>query len=152
MKQRKDELQEIAQDYFDEAIRYYKNAKEVLKSAKIEYNLYVDTKPVAEACAMGYLGILKAIDGYLTLRGVDKAELPHYYNGYLKSLSKYLAHDGKLRSSFVGAYDVLHVLGYYRDSHDVDVIKTGFQRAKFIIEHLSHKKIPKGVKNETKKR
>ncbi|MEW6097076.1 MAG: DUF5618 family protein [bacterium] len=91
MKSVKDDLKEIAQGYFDEAIRYYKNGREVLKSAKIEYNLYIDTKPVSEACAMGYLGVLKAIDGYLTLRGIEKTQLPHSYNGYLKLLAKYLA-------------------------------------------------------------
>ncbi|GAB4541662.1 MAG: hypothetical protein Fur0020_11100 [Thermodesulfovibrionia bacterium] len=32
-----------------EALRYLKNAKEILKAAKIEGNFYADKKPVREA-------------------------------------------------------------------------------------------------------
>jgi len=141
MKLEKDILKERAQHCFDEAIRYYKNAKEILNSARIEYNLYKDTKPVAEASSICYLGVLKAINGYLILRGINEDELPQSYPGYLKLLSQYLVHDGKVRASFTGAYQILHILGYYRERTDVSVLKTGFQRARFVIEHLSHKKI-----------
>jgi len=141
MKLEKDILKQRAQNYFAEAMRYYKNAKEILHSAKIEYNLYEDTKPVAEASGLCYLGVLKAINGYLILRGVNEEELPQSYAGYLKLLSQYLAHDGKVRSSFTSAYELLHILGYYRGGRNVEGIKIGFQKAKFVIEHLSHKKI-----------
>jgi len=38
-----------------EAIRYFNNAKEILSKAKIEDNIYTDSKPVREACGTAYL-------------------------------------------------------------------------------------------------
>jgi hypothetical protein len=116
------------------------------------YKSYEDAKPVVKACGVCYIGMLKACDGYLILRGVDEANLPTSYQGYWQALSKYLAHDGKVKSALKVAYQNLHILGYYRKGVGVSMIKEGFQCAKFVIEHLSHKNIPKGVKNETKKR
>jgi hypothetical protein len=145
MTQRKDELKEIAQEYFNEAIRFYNNAKEILKDVKIVYKAYEDTKPVVKACGVCYIGMLKALDGYLILRGVDKAKLPTSFQGYWQALSKYLSHNGKVKSALNVAYENLHILGYYRGGKGVGMIKEGFQCAKFIIEHLSHKKITKGV-------
>ncbi|MEW6097077.1 MAG: hypothetical protein AB1567_11235 [bacterium] len=52
-----------------------------------------------------------------------------------------MQHDGKVKSSFIGAYEELHILGYYRGKRDVDGVKIGFKRAKFVIEYLSHRKI-----------
>jgi hypothetical protein len=34
---------------YDEAHRYYRDAKEILKPAKIEYNRYTEAKPVQES-------------------------------------------------------------------------------------------------------
>lgn len=43
-----------------EAIRYFNNAKEILSKTPIEDNIYVDIKPVQEACGTAYLSVLKA--------------------------------------------------------------------------------------------
>jgi len=48
-----------------EALRYLQNAKEILKNAPVEDDIYTDTKPVREACGTAYLAVLKAIDEYL---------------------------------------------------------------------------------------
>jgi hypothetical protein len=39
------------------------------------------------------------------------------------------------------AYQNLHILGYYRGGVDVEMIKSGFKHAKFIIERLSKVKL-----------
>ncbi|MEW6097075.1 MAG: DUF5618 family protein [bacterium] len=133
----------LASDYFDEAVRFYNNAKDILKDVKIVYKSYQDTKPVVKACGVGYIGMLKACDGYLISRGIDKAKLPTSYQGYWQVLSKDLSHNGKVKSALKVAYENLHIFGYYRGGTGVSMIKEGFQCAKFVIEHLSHKKIPK---------
>ena len=55
-----------------EALRYLQNAKEILRSAPVEDNIYSDVKPVQEACGVAYLAVLKAIDAYLLKKGVDE--------------------------------------------------------------------------------
>jgi hypothetical protein len=65
-----------------EALRYLENAKEILKTAPIEDNTYTDVKYVQEACATAYLAILKAIDEFLTKKGVTEKELPQSVDGY----------------------------------------------------------------------
>lgn len=141
MKLVKDNLKEIAQNYFNEAIRFYKNGKDILKDVPIVYKSYEDSKPVAEAAGISYLGMLKALDGYLILRGIDKAKLPTSFQGYWQTLSKDMVHNGKMKSAIKIAYENLHILGYYRGGTGVSMIKEGFACAKFVIEHLSHKKI-----------
>jgi hypothetical protein len=65
-----------------EALRYLKNAEEIIKKAPREGNTYTDLKPVQEACGTAYLAVLKAIDEYLIKRGVDERELPQFIEGY----------------------------------------------------------------------
>lgn len=132
---------ETSQKYFDEAVRYYRNGKDILKKSEIEYRTYKDAKLVAEACGITYLATLKALDGYLIQRGEDKSKLPKSYDEYRKILNKHLVHNGKVKSALTGAYEVLHILGYYRGGSDIKVIKEGFECAKFVIENLSKKKI-----------
>jgi hypothetical protein len=52
-----------------EALRYLKNAEEILKKAPREGNIFADVKYVHEACETAYLAVLKAIDEYLLNRG-----------------------------------------------------------------------------------
>lgn len=128
---------ELAKKYFQEATRYLRNGKEILQKLKIEYKNYTDAKPVAQACALGYLAVLKALDGYLLLRGMQVNKLPDTFQGYWTTLTQVLSHNGKIKFNLKRAYDVLHVRGYYRAGTDVEIIKSGFQAAKFIIETLS---------------
>ncbi|MFH0774473.1 MAG: DUF5618 family protein [bacterium] len=124
-------------DYYQESERYFNNAKEHLKKPAIEYNRYQDAKPVREACGIGYLGVLLALDGYFLEQGILKDKLPDSTEGYEILLKKCLVHNGKLRQSFYTVYENLHLLGYYRGGVDVEMIKSGFSKAKIIIDTLS---------------
>ncbi|MEW5767917.1 MAG: DUF5618 family protein [bacterium] len=135
------EKKEEPEELFTEAKRYFKNAKETLSKTEIEYGRYKDKKYVKEASAMAYLSALSAIDGYLLSTGIAKDKLPTSIEEYTKSIKK-IPHDGKLRAALNTAYENLHILGYYRGGVDIDMIKSGFQKAKLIIDTLS-----KGVKN-----
>jgi len=107
-----------------EAIKYLNNAREILKTAPIEDNIYTNVKSVQEACGTAYLAVLKAIDEYLLNKGVDEKELPQSVEGYRKMLRKYASeHDGKLFNSFEALYKELHISGYYRGNlRSVDTI------------------------------
>jgi hypothetical protein len=72
-----------------------------------------------------------------TTRGVSLDILPESTDGYWTLLNKYLVHNGKITDAFNSVWEILDVYGYYRGGTDVDVVKTGFNRAKLIIETLS---------------
>jgi len=121
-----------------EAIRYFDNAKELLRRSPIEDNTYTDIKYVQEACGTAYLAVLKAIDGYLINKGVDPKDLPQSVEGYRDMLKKYLSiHNGKLTREFDKLYKMLHIAGYYRGLlEDVNVLKDAFKAAKAFIEKI----------------
>ena len=74
-----------------EAIRYFENAKDLLKKSHVDDNRYSDVKYVQEACGTAYLAVLKAIDEYLLKRGVSQKDLPDSVEGYRDMLKKYLS-------------------------------------------------------------
>lgn len=121
-----------------EALRYLQNAKEILKRAPIEGNMYADVKYVQEACATAYLAVLKAIDEYLLNKGLSEKELPKSVDAYRKVLQKYLTvRNGKLIKEFGNLYEELHIAGYYRGNlHSVDVVKGALKTAKAFIEKI----------------
>jgi hypothetical protein len=121
-----------------EALRYLQNAKEILRSAPIEDNIYSDVKPVQEACGVTYLAVLKAIDAYLLKKGVDEIDLPQSVDGYREMLRKYaMVYDGKLLKGFEALYRELHIAGYYRGLLiDVDMVKAALKAAKTFIEKI----------------
>ncbi|MEW6675415.1 MAG: DUF5618 family protein [Nitrospirota bacterium] len=122
-----------------EALRYFKNAKEILKTAPVEDDTYLDIKPVQEACGTAYLALLKAIDEYLISRGVNKKDLPQSVEAYREAIKKYLSiHNGKLTREFEKLYDLLHIAGYYRGLlRDTDIVKDALNKAKTFIEKVS---------------
>jgi len=123
-----------------EALRYLKNAKEILKSVPIEDNTYIDIKPVREAFATAYLAILEAINEYLTNKvGLTKKELPKSVDAYRKVLQKYFSvRNGKILREFEKLYDALHIAGYYRGLiYDVDAVKVYIKAAEKFIEKIS---------------
>ena len=84
-----------------EALRYLQNAREILRNAPIEDDIYVDVKPVREALGTAYLAVLEAINESLLKRGVAKKDLPKSVEGYRKALQKHLvARNGKLLREF----------------------------------------------------
>ena len=121
-----------------EALRYLQNAKEILRSAPIEDNIYSDVKPVQEACGVAYLAVLKAIDAYLLKKGVDEKDLPQSVDGYREMLRKYaMVYDGKLLKGFEALYRELHIAGYYRGLlTDVDMVKAALKAVKTFIEKI----------------
>lgn len=125
-------------DQMKEALRYLNNAKEILKSAPIEDNIYADIKPVKEAFGTAYLAILEAINEYFIEKGFTKKELPKSVDEYRKMLQKYLVvHDGKLLREFEMLYDMLHIAGYYRGLlYDRNVVKDALKAAKTFIEKI----------------
>ncbi len=121
-----------------EALRYLRNAKEILRKAPIEENRYQDVKHVQEACGTAYLAVLKAIDEHLLSKGFSRKDLPKSLESYRLALQKHLAsRNGRLLRSFDDLYDELHIAGYYRGMlHRVDAIKAIFKGAKEFIEQI----------------
>ncbi len=121
-----------------ESLRYFDNARQILKSAPVEDGIYSDVKPVREACGVAYLAILIAIDEYLLKKGLTKKELPRSIDAYRRALQKHLAiRDGKLLREFEALYEALHVAGYYRGNlYLVDMVKDALKFAKTFIEKI----------------
>lgn len=121
-----------------EALRYLENAKEILKTVRVEDNTYIDVKPVQEACGTAYLAVLKAIDQYLIKKGVEEKELPQSVDGYREMMREHLMiHNGKLLKEFEKLYKLLHIAGYYRGLlEDVAVVKDAMKAAKTFIEKI----------------
>ena len=122
-----------------DAIRYFKNAKEVLRQSPIEDDIYTDVKYVQEACSTAYLAILKALDAYFVRHGMPENELPQSVEGYRALLNKHLStHNGKLNRKFETLlYKELHIAGYYRGLLTrTTLVKDAFKSAKEFIEKV----------------
>jgi len=121
-----------------DAIRYFENAKELLRKSPIEGDRYEDIKYIQEACGTAYLAILKAIDAYLLKRGVSQKDLPQSVEGYREMIREYLTpYNGKLTREFEKLYKELHIAGYYRGLiEDVNALKDIFKSAKAFIDKV----------------
>jgi len=128
-----EEKQKLKQKYYVEAIRYMDNAKETLQKAGKEGKLYMDEKYVKTACGTAYNGVLKAMDGYFYVRGLEKRKGRKSIEYYRENASKL---DKKLLSYLNSAYEVLHLSGYYDGILSVPVIKSGFDVAYDIISEI----------------
>ena len=111
------------------------NAKEYLKSAQKEGNIYRDPKYVRTACGTAYIGVLIALDCFLILKGVHKPKGKErksieYYQNSLGKLDK------KMLDNLNISYKILHLSGYYDGIESVAVIKEGFHFANAIIEKI----------------
>jgi len=130
------EQEALKKTYYSEAIRYMDNAKEDLKKAKKEGNIYHDHKYVRRACGTAYSGLLIALDGFLVLKGIHtpnskkvRKSIEHYQSTITKI-------DKKMLENLNVAYKILHLYGYYDGIESVDVIKTGFNFAYEIIDKI----------------
>jgi uncharacterized protein (UPF0332 family) len=130
------EQQNVKEKYYAEAIRYMENAKESLKNAQKEGKFYHDPKYVRVACGTAYSGMLIALDGFLTLKGIhrptsakQRKSIEHYQNNIAKI-------DKKLLNHINLAYQTLHLYGYYDGTNNVTVVKEGFEQAYKIIEKI----------------
>ncbi|WP_215238112.1 DUF5618 family protein [Dyadobacter helix] len=110
-----------------EARRYLDNARELLREkAKKEEGYYQDTKYVKLAGHAAYDGILVALDSYLGKKDKGRKHVD-WYKGQLSVL------DRKLLTSFVAAYDTLHLSMSYDGNPSVKVAKAGLEDAETII-------------------
>ena len=130
-----EEQQEIKEKYYGEAVRYMDNAREYLKNAKKEGNVYRDPKYVRTACGTAYSGVLIALDCFLILKGIHapnkkvRTSIEHYQ----KNIGKL---DRKMLDNLNVTYKILHLYGYYDGIEDAIVVKRGFDLANTIIEKI----------------
>ncbi len=126
---------QIKTTYFNEAIRYMENAKDVLKKAGKDDDYYADDKYVKMATGTAYSAVLKALDGFFILKEVKPVKKgsrasKQYYEKNLTVLDK------KLLKYFETVYRVLHLEGYYEGETYVSTIQSGFTAAYSIIEKI----------------
>ena len=129
------EQEQTKEKYYSEAIRYMDNAKEYLKDARKEGNIYRDPKYVRTACGTAYNGVLIALDCFLILKGVQKPTKKERKSieYYQKNLGKL---DRKMLDNLNVTYKILHLSGYYDGIESVNVIKEGFNFANKIINKI----------------
>ena len=131
----REEQQEVKKKYYLEALRYMDNAKETLKRAIKDGRYYTDEKYVKTASGTAYNGVLKALDGYLLVKGVElpKGKSRKSIEYYISNVAKI---DHKLLNYLNGAYQTLHLAGYYDGNRSVPVIQSGFDEAYEVIERI----------------
>jgi len=127
------EQNRIRTAYYNEAIRYMENARDTLKKSGKEDRFYVDEKYVKTACGIAYNGVLKALDGYLILKGIEKKKGRKDIEFYQEAVA---LTDRKLLNYINSAYKILHLNGYYDGVKDARVIAEGFNLAYSIIERI----------------
>jgi len=127
------EQEKIRRKYYEEAIRYMDNAKETLKKAGKEDRFYIDEKYVKTACGTAYNAVLKALDGYLLIHGIEKSKGRKHIDFYKEAIA---ITDKKLLNYVNEAYNSLHLFGYYDGSKDSKIILEGFDLAYIIIEKI----------------
>lgn len=118
-----------AQKKYAEAFRFINNGYKELQLAKKTGEFYQDTKHVSVACGTAYKGVLKAMDGFFALRGIDRKGRTsiEYYRTNLAKLDK------KMLDYLNTVYQILHLDGYYDEFNNVKAIKIGFEKAEYII-------------------
>jgi Domain of unknown function (DUF5618) len=118
---------------YQEAIRYMKNAKQILQQAGKDGREYIDVKYVQVASGTAYLAVLLAIDEYLRRKEGLKFVKPQSIEEYRKRL---MAQNKSLKTLLNEVYGALHILGYYHGTTSVKMIKDGFDDAYKIIEYI----------------
>jgi len=132
--------QHIKQKGYALAVRYIANATEMLKKAGRDGRYFDDPKYVSSASGIAYRGVLEALDTWLELKGVKvpkndargktRGKSIDFYRGHLTSLDKRLLKD------LNGAYEALHLAGYYDCVLFTRTIDEGFKIANEIVEKI----------------
>lgn len=128
---------------FDEAIRYYNNARELLRRCKVENDLYDDIKPVREAFGTAWLAIDMAVRAGLAARGISKKQIPQSWEDLRAAVAKHMAvRNGKLLKLLNASYQAVHLAGYYHGEHEyAPLAKDAMELTRRVIETLSGRKI-----------
>ena len=135
------EQNELNIRYYSEAMRYLDNANENLKQAQKDGKIYRDTKYVRSACGIAYSGVLVALEGFLISKGIhtpDSKRVRKSIEFYQYNLAKL---DKKMLDNLTCAYKILHLYGYYDGIQNVNVIKEGFDHAKYIVNKIKLEEI-----------
>lgn len=127
------EQNKIKAEYYKEAIRYMDNAKETLKKAGKVGDEFQDDKYVKTACGIAYIAVLKALDGYFTIKEVKAPKKRKSIEFYRDNIAKI---DRKLMAHLNNAYTILHLDGYYDGIVIVDTINSGLKSAYTIIDKI----------------
>jgi len=128
--------EKFKQKQYTEAMRYFNNAKELLKKTERDGRYFKDSKYVSSASSVVYKGVLVALDCWLSLKGV---EVPRSVAGKKnrKSIEFYRNNiarlDKKLLKDFNSVYETLHLFGYYDGTLIVGIVDLGFKISKEII-------------------
>ncbi|MBI2890731.1 MAG: DUF5618 family protein [Nitrospirae bacterium] len=128
---------------FDDAIRYYRNAEELLARCKTEGKRYEDIKPVREAFGTAWLAVDMATKTALIRKGLPEQRIPESWDGLLQAVGQRLAvHNGKLVRLLSDARKLIHIAGYYHgEIFLAPVAREAMELARLAIEKLSHRKI-----------
>lgn len=104
--------------------RYIDNARRILKEdARKQGGLYGDVKYVQMASGTAYNAVLMVADVFLKGREGDKYTKPRSIEDYRKRVAKY---NKTFLKYLNGAYEQLHLLGYYHGTLRVNAIEEGF--------------------------
>lgn len=133
---------DIKANYYNECLRYMRNASETLKKAKKNNFRYTDAKYVKTACGIAYNAVLLALDCVFIYKNI---KLPRNRKNVEFYQSNLAVIDKKLLTHFIEAYKILHLSGYYDGILDAKVISAGFDLANLIIGHI------KPLKNQSVK-
>ncbi|MBI2058590.1 MAG: DUF5618 family protein [Nitrospirae bacterium] len=128
---------------FEEAFRYYRNARGLLARCEVKDDIYSDIKPVQEAFGTAWLAIDKAIKAALLEKGLPPNKIPRSWDGIRENVARRLAYqNGRLMKLLNTAYDMVHLGGYYwGDFKTPAAAKAAFDVARRAIETLSGRKI-----------
>jgi len=116
-----------------EAKRYLSNAREILcEKGQKENGLYKDRKYVKMAGHTAYTGVLVALDGILGNKKKGRKSV----DWYKEELS---SRDKRILSTFLAAYDILHLSMSYDGVLSANVSKEGLDLAEQIINWAEQK-------------
>ena len=128
-----DEQIKIKAEYYNEAILYMNNTKEILKKANKTDDIFSDINYVKIASGTAYNAVLLALDGYFKLKEVPESRGSKNIDYYRTNITKL---DKKLLDYVNDIYEVLHLSGYYDGIKNVNIINEGFYLAYKVIDKI----------------
>ncbi|GHT50385.1 hypothetical protein AGMMS49982_05600 [Bacteroidia bacterium] len=123
----------IKQNAYAESMRYMSNAKETLQKSRKEDDHYVTKRHVRKACDTAYNGVLRALETYVQLMGVDVPKKKRKSIEFYESVAQL---DKMLRMELDTTYFVFHPCGFCGDIQSVVLMTEGFRCAYSIIERI----------------
>jgi hypothetical protein len=121
-------------DLLAEARGYYHEARcKLATTYVVDHIIYADPDVTREAAALAFLAALKAIDGYALARGYARAPMSiEEYQEVVSGMPYPLGRIIQVRLGVV--YQNLNMLAYQAGGVEVEMIKSGFRRAREIID------------------